>query len=47
MSQGVHSLVVWARFRKLEAKMKIAGQVSVGLHVWLIPSTLPMTGSAG
>ncbi len=24
MSQGVHSLVVWARFQSLEAKMRIA-----------------------
>jgi hypothetical protein len=27
MSQGVHSLVVWARFQSLEAKMRMAAEL--------------------
>jgi hypothetical protein len=31
MSQGVHSLVVWARFQSLEAKMRVAEEPATPL----------------
>ncbi len=43
MSQGVHSLVVWAGFQSLEAKMRIApipGGRQRGLTAVAIPGPL-------